>query len=127
MRSGDPEARAEGVEERDFELGAGLGEAEHDVAGRASLSLTVPPETFRLVTMTRMSLSEALVLRGISVRSSTRRSSFLLAFRRLRSLSRVAYPARRLKMRSTRLDLAHQSANHPDEFGRTQAFKPFPV
>ena len=37
MRSGDPETRAEVVEERDFELGAGLGEAEHDVAGCASL------------------------------------------------------------------------------------------
>ena len=38
-------------------------------------SLTVPPEILRLVTKGRISFSEALVLRGISGRSSTRRSS----------------------------------------------------
>ena len=66
------------------------------------LSLTVPPETLRLVTTARRSVSDALVSRGISGRSSTRSSSPLLARRRLRSLSRVAYPVRRLKMRSNR-------------------------
>ena len=90
MRSWEAEAGAEVVEERDFEFGAGLGEAEHEVAGKAPLSLTVPPETFRLVTTARTSFSEALVLRGISGRSSTRRSSCLLARRCLSSLSRVA-------------------------------------
>jgi len=53
-------------------------------------SLTVPPEIFRLVTTARMSFSEALVLRGISGRSRTRRSSSLFARRRLRRLSNVA-------------------------------------
>src|SRR5271166_2472276 len=53
------------------------------------LSLTVPPETFRLVATARMSFSDALVLRGISGRSSTRRSSSLLASSRLRSLSTI--------------------------------------
>ena len=37
MGSRDGEAGAEVVEERDLEFGAGLGEAEHDVAGVASL------------------------------------------------------------------------------------------
>ena len=37
VRSWDVETGAEIMEERDFEFGAGLGEAEHDVAGGASL------------------------------------------------------------------------------------------
>ena len=36
-RSGNGEAGSEVVEETDFELGAGLGEAEHDVAGVAAI------------------------------------------------------------------------------------------
>ena len=36
LRPWDLEARAEVIEERDLEFGAGLGEAEHDVAGDAS-------------------------------------------------------------------------------------------
>src|SRR5271166_3565733 len=36
FRAWDLQSGAEVIEERDFELGAGLGEAEHDVAGDAS-------------------------------------------------------------------------------------------
>ena len=82
------------------------------------LSLTVPPETFSLVTTARMSFSDALVLRGIYGHSSTRRSSSLLASSRLRSLSRVAYPVRRLKMRSKRAlsSAARSGLGRPERF-----------
>ena len=43
------------------------------------LSLTVPPEIFRLVTKARMSFSEALVLRGISGRSRNSQQCVLVA------------------------------------------------
>ncbi len=51
------------------------------------LSLTVPPEIFRLVTKVRMSFSEPLVLRGISGRSRTRSKASLWRNSRLSSLS----------------------------------------
>src|ERR1700734_3990124 len=53
--------------------------ARPSITSRACLpfSMTVPPEILRLVTKARISFSEALVLRGISGRSSTRRSSSL--------------------------------------------------
>src|SRR5208283_4142708 len=48
--------------------------------------------------------ADAVTLALVSGRSSTRSSSSLLAWRRLRTLSRVAYPVRRLKMRSKRAE-----------------------
>ena len=57
---------------------AGLGEAEHDIAGLAALFTDGSARDFALgVTKARMSFSEALVLSGISGRWSTRRSSSL--------------------------------------------------
>ena len=82
------EVGAEIVEEGDFEFLAGFGEAEHCVARLATFSLTVPPEILRLVTKARMSFSEALVLSGMSVRSSTRKSSSLRPSRRFNRRSR---------------------------------------
>jgi len=72
--SWDAEAGADEFVERQFQLHAGFGKPQHDVARVAPLSLTVPPEIFLFVTKARMSFSEELVLIGISGRSRTRRS-----------------------------------------------------
>src|SRR3954466_5445728 len=66
------------------------------------MSLRVPPLTLRRVTWARMSFSDPLVCSGISGRSSTRRSSGLLACNRASSRSRTTKPVRRPNRRSNR-------------------------
>jgi hypothetical protein len=63
-------AVAKVIPERDFELGAGFGEAKEGITAVTTISLRVPALTFRLVTWQRMSFSDPLVCR-ISGRSST--------------------------------------------------------
>ena len=97
------EAVANEVVERQFQFHAGFGQSQHDVASVAAFFTDGSAGAFFFVTKVRMSFSEALVLSGISGRSSTRRSSSLLRCCRLSSLSRVAKPVlTRLKIRSKR-------------------------
>jgi hypothetical protein len=76
-------AVAKVIPERDFELGAGFGEAKEGITAVTTISLRVPALTFRLVTWQRMSFSDPLVCR-ISGRSSTINNSRLLALSRAR-------------------------------------------
>jgi hypothetical protein len=96
----DAEAITEEGPERDGVLLAGFLERQEGIA--ASSSARVPPLILRMVTGSRTSCSELLVLSGTSGRSRVTSSSALRTWRRASSSSSSAKPVVRVKRRSKR-------------------------
>jgi len=101
--SWDAEAGADEFVERQFQLHAGFGKPQHDVARVAALVADGPAGDFSFRDEGADVVFGSVVLIGISGRSRTRRSPSLLRNSRLSNLSSVAYPVlARLKIRSKR-------------------------